>query len=56
MAREKFLTDTFILVADRIQNGGMITQLSNDYTKGQQTYQAMVQKVQYLLTASEGEK
>ena len=34
----------------------MITQLRNDYAKGQQTYPEMVQKSQALLTAWEGEK
>ena len=53
MAWEKFLAAAFLL---GVQYGGMMTQIRNDYAKGEQTYPVRVQKAQALLTAWEGGK
>ena len=49
--RKKFLAAAFLIGEDKRQYGWMMTQLSNNYTKGQQSYILTVQKAQALLTA-----
>ena len=50
-AREKFLVATFLLGSDRRQYRGVMTQLSNDSSKGQKIYPSTVQNLQALLMA-----